>query len=131
MFNLVGGFQYNIKGRVDLKLGSNFNLNDRINTATLNHCWFLGPAGKKTNKKMWGLNTAYTLLYGKSKSLEEYVSFLSLNFSRDFKICKRFFIKPELGASFRIHTYVKNGYSSGYNIPVIPKFGINLIYSLN
>ena len=131
MFNLGGRFQYNNNGKFYLKLGTNFNINDNIFTGTLNHCWYFGPVSKKTNTKMWGLNTGYTLLHDKNENLEEYISFLNLFFSYEFKIHKKLFIEPELGASFRIYTYVKNGFSSGYNIPVIPKFGINFIYSLN
>ena len=130
MFNLGGKIRYNNHGRLDFKLGTNFNLNNLVYTGTLNHCWYFGPVNKTTDKKIWGLNTGYTLLYEQNENLEEYVSFLNIFFSREFKISEKVFIEPELGASFRIHTYVKHGYSSGYNIPVIPKIGVNLFYNL-
>ncbi len=129
-FNLGGRWQYNNNGSLHLKLGSNFNINDIYYSATVNHCWCFGKLSKKTNKRMWGFNTGYTLSFVNNSHREGYSSFLNLYFSREFKLADKLFIEPELGASFPAfnNTFIKDDHYEGYNLMIIAKFGINMIY---
>ncbi len=129
-FNLGGRWQYNNNGRLHLKLGSNFNINDIYYSATVNHCWCFGKLSKKTNKRMWGFNTGYTLSFVNNSHREGYSSFLNLYFSREFKLADKLFIEPDLGASFPAfnNTFIKDDHYEGYNLMIIAKFGINMIY---
>lgn len=129
-FNLGGRWQYNNNGRLHFKLGSNFNFNDIYYSATVNHCWCFGKLNTLTNKRMWGFNTGYTLSFVNSSHREGYSSFLNFYFSREFKLAGKFFIEPELGVSIPAfnNTFIKDDHYEGYNLPVILKFGINMIY---
>lgn len=131
-FNIGGRFHYNNTGRFDIKLGTNFNFDDIYYSATLNHCWYFGAPGKKTNHKMWGFNSAYTLSFVNNEHREGYASFLSFFFSREFRIVYKLFIEPELGITIPVfnNTYIKDEHYEGYNIPLFPKFGINVVYKL-
>lgn len=132
MFHIGSAFHFNNNQRIEIKLGSNFVPGNIYNTATLIYGWHFGKTSTLSERKPWSLNSSYTLSFVNNSQEEGYSSLISLYFSRDIFLTKRWFIQPELGCAIPAfnNTFIKDEMYEGYNLPFIVKFGLNVGYKL-
>lgn len=127
-------YHYNPNARLDFNFGTNFENrdNDRLYSYTLNHAYYFGKINEKTSQKSWSVNTGFSLLTEKDKYDKLTHAIFNLYLAKEFPITKKLFIQPELGASYLLfeHSSDPDYFSSGYQIRLIPKFGLNLILKI-
>lgn len=127
-------YHYNRNARLDFNFGNNFENqdNDRLYAYTLNHAYYFGKINEKTSQKSWSVNTGFSLLTEKDEFDKLTHGIFNLYLAKEFSISKKLFIQPELGASYLLfeHSSDPGYFSSGYQIRLIPKFGLNLFLKI-
>jgi hypothetical protein len=134
LYHIGVRFHYIPKARIDLNLGSDFNIgeNGRLDAVTLNHGYYFGKTNQKVNHKTWSINTGFSLLMEKKTDGEPMFMYFNLFLSKEFPITSKLFIQPELGASYFLFEHSSNPdyYSLDYHMRLIPKFGLNLFFRI-
>lgn len=128
------GYNYNDRGKIEFKLGVDFGTFDdeTLKALTLNHSWYFGKLNSMVNKATWSLNTGGTMMVEKYEEESSYVFYLNLYVCKDLPISRKFFVRPELGASYFLceKSAPNVEFNEGYRIRLIPKFGLSLFYKI-
>jgi hypothetical protein len=135
LYHFGARIHYLPNARLDFNLGSDFknDENGRIYSATLNHAIYFGKVNPRTDTKLWSFNSGFTFLVEKSIHEKSTAAYLNLFFAREFRISKKIYIQPELGASYFLFEHIVNEDNmvlTGSRTVLIPKFGLNLIMKI-
>lgn len=135
LYHLGVRLHYIPNARLDLNFGSDFNNDDngRLYSATINHAIYFGKVNPRTDTKLWSFNTGFSFLVEETILQKSTAGYVNIFFAREFRITKKLYIQPELGASyFLFEQFVNqdNIATNGYRIRLIPKFGLNLIIKI-